>query len=200
MGRKKLDKLVPASTGKPRMYQGTVPAESEGNWKASPELARIESKLGPRLSRFIALAVKHGDQAKAARHLNPELSSNAANKRGYQYMKQCRERLTMEEMDAVFGLFRSKIVSTIAGGMNAMHKKTFVLPRTGEIVESPPEPDWANRLRAAELGAKVLKLNDESSQQITVNLIQYAPKNAPRWPGADDEILDITQVEDHRND
>ena len=195
----KKPKTAMVPVGDRKVYRGVRGAGSI-NWDASPELIAIEAKVGIREARFLGLYFAKGSATAAARALDPILSRTGAAQRGHKIMSQLRKKLNQSDWDTLHGLFRSKIISTIAGGLGAIQKKTFVIPRTGQIVESPPEPDWANRLRAAELGSKVLKIHDEGSQQITVNLIQYAPKNAPRWPGADDEILDITQVEDHRND
>ena len=65
-----------------------------------------------------------------------------------------------EELDAVFGLYRSKIVEAISDGLGAMSQKDFILPKSGKIVSTPPVKDHSIRLQAAALASKILKLTD----------------------------------------
>jgi len=183
--------IVPV--GDRKVYRGVRGAGSI-NWNASPELIAIEAKVGVREARFLGLYFAKGSATAAAKALDPTLSRSGAAQRGHKILSQLRKKLDQSDWDTLHGLFRSKVISTIAGALGAMQKKTFVIPRTGQIVESPPEPDWANRLRAAELGTKVLKLNDDAQQQLIVNIVRYAPIDAPPWPGSEGDIVDTESI------
>jgi hypothetical protein len=175
--------LIRASTGKPKVYQGKRAVRPAIRWDSSPELSAIEAKLGLRLARFIGHYLVLGSAAAAARRLDPRMSDVASGARGYQFMKQARERLSTEDWDALHGLYRSRIVETIAEGLGAQTTKDFILPRSGRIISTPPAPDWQARAKFCDLGMKATKMTDPEGVNFQVNIVNFSsgPPQRGEW-------------------
>lgn len=183
--KSKSERSLQKAGGKVGMYQGESPGPVEVR-ESDPSLVAVADKLGPRLFRFALWCAKTGNHALAARKLEPTLSIVTARNRGCTWWKQVVAKLAPEEMTALNGVTRRATEKAVADAFGATVVKSFVMPKTGKIVETEPRPDHQTRLQAAAMSAKLLKLTDErEGGQVTVNIVSYLgnPVTATPWPG-----------------
>jgi hypothetical protein len=168
------------------VYRGKRPGPAEMVREAKARAPELASRLTPMELKFLTRYYELGTLAAAYRSLRPGLSDRSCYQRGAVVMKTIRGKLSDQELFELAGLSVANITTAVTGALNATTQKDFVLPRTGQIISTPPVPDHATRLAAAGLGVKLRKMaqDDEKGQTLTVNVISYCPPGTPPWPGA----------------
>jgi hypothetical protein len=174
------------------MYRGKRAGVSEETGEgilAHPEIAR---KLSVRELKFLDAYYKHGGVRKAYLTLQPKASDTSCAWKGGTLLKQIRKKITQDEEWELMGVSLALIGKTAAEGMGATFKRSFIT-RDGDVIETPAYPDYAVRQTALANAMKLRRLDKgEEGGDINVQVVVYAHPNAPRWPGADDSVVDVT--------
>ena len=191
-------KRKPDGLGRSKTYMGKVSVPA----KAPRQIGDIEgvnkaeamNKLTMPELKFLHLYVQTGTATQAMLALFPKLSGMAAHRKANRWMKSIDSKISLEEKFSVMGVTTGKLARVINDAMDAKFRKEFVT-RDGVIVAGQDHEDHQIRMDAARLGAKMLGLDKEQGEKaISINIINYAPEGAPRWPTHNDSNpeIDIT--------
>ena len=85
----------------------------------------------------------------------------------------------------MLGMSAEAVVSAIGRGLVSRAKKSFILPKSGEIRETESYDDTANQLTAAGLAAKMMKMipdDKPGTDSVVVNIVSYLGPDAKPWP------------------
>ena len=149
-----------------------------------PMPGKTAIKIGPKGIRYLNAYLEKGSFIEAYLSVNPRAKRENSYGNASNYHKKIMA--AFGGRDAFWewaGVSYGAIANTVRAGMLAETQREFVIVKTGEIVRGEKTPDHPTRLVSAKLGAQlrgVLKEN-EGSQPIEVNVINYANPNAPRW-------------------
>lgn len=183
----KFEKVV--SRGAP-VYQGESPAgpDKAAIRRMNRRAAAIAAKLDVECRIFMEAFAKHKTYRAAWLSLHPDCKPQSASRQGYQMMERIRETISEKEIHAMLGMSAEAVVSAIGRGLVSQAKRSFIMPKTGAVIETEPYDDTANQLAAAGLAAKILKLVPDDKPgvgPITVNVVSYIanPATATPWPG-----------------
>lgn len=175
-----------------KTFLGTRPGEPD------PKVARAIAKRAARASAKITAELRMYAEAFADKKnhadawmvLHPSCPTiESARRQGFRMMTKIREVLSESEIYDLLGLSREAITTAIADALGATVQKDFILPKTGEIVSTPPVPAHDTRLAAAAIGIKVRRMipdEEKGSGPITIQVVSYLggdPAKVAPWPG-----------------
>ena len=89
-------------------------------------------------------------------------------------------------MMEAMGIGRQATYKKLAELKDAKMVKVFIVPETGQIVESPEYNDNTTQMNATKLLAQAHKIVDAENKgggPVVVNIVQYNPPGTPPWPG-----------------
>ncbi len=173
---RKFEKVV--GNNPQKMYQGQSPAAPDraALRRVAKRSAAIAEKLDVECRIFMEAFLAHKTYKGAWLSLHPDCKPESAGRQGYRMMERVREAISEREIHAMLGMSADAVVSAIGRGLVSQAKKSFILPKSGTVIETEPYDDTANQLAAAGLAAKILKMvpdDEKGSGPVVVQIVSY---------------------------
>jgi len=179
--------------GRTAVYQGERPDAAQVAAKGPPKMASKRSLNRMGLTRkeatYLQALVGSRTHIEAYETAFPESNQKYATRR-----KACSlihqsilGKIGDDGMMEAMGIGKQATFEKLRQLKDAQVVKAFIVPETGEIVESGPYPDNQTQLGTTKLLTQIHKMvPDEKgggSGTVIVNVVQYNPPGTPPWPG-----------------